>query len=234
MAKVERGRMKLGRIYVQEFDDQDIYFKPESFTNNGVKGLQYTVYYGRKTAGKNPKQITVSNIDMDLWVTVDRPEIDVLRKLKATDEGVNPLRKIIREELRLLKEWFPGKEEFRVIEDFYKQQRNIYSDAADAGIYSDSSVDNKIKNALKKLQKLHGSKQQKWSSGASVTIFVPVEEDEGYYSGMVLTVSKNNDQRLSKTGLNNSKKAASFWSIEISREMIKPTEAKRKYGYKHG
>lgn len=79
---VPRGGMKVGQIYTQKIENSDLFFKPTDTTNNGVKGILYTVYHGKKIAGKNPKKDSVVNIDMDLWSTADNVSSDIKRKLE--------------------------------------------------------------------------------------------------------------------------------------------------------
>ena len=88
LIEVSRGSMKSGKTYTQTFDNGDtLYFRPSDTTNNGVKGMLYTVYAGRKIAGKNPKKYSVTNTDMDLWSDASNVPSNVESKLKM--ESIN-------------------------------------------------------------------------------------------------------------------------------------------------
>jgi hypothetical protein len=131
---------------------------------------------------------------------------------------------------KILKEWFPGKEEFREIEDLYKQQKQIYNDAADAGLMFTPELDNKIKRILNELRSVYGGKASKWFQGSSYTVFIPIEHNERdikKFDGVEIVVSLNLDKKL-KTVYR--KESDRFYSIEINKVSgITQDEAKRKY-----
>ena len=80
--KLSRGGMKTGETYIQKLSDSDLYFSPTEKTNNGVKGTLFTVYHGKKVAGKNPKSYSVPDTYMDLWSTADNVSSTISSKLK--------------------------------------------------------------------------------------------------------------------------------------------------------
>ena len=85
------NNMEMGKIYKQILSDMDLYFKPTEKTNSGVTGLLYTVYFGQKLAGKNPKKYSVQNVDMKLWSDAKMIPKPVSNKLSE-----NSLRLMIR------------------------------------------------------------------------------------------------------------------------------------------
>lgn len=141
------------------------------------------------------------------------------------------LRSLIREQAKqMLKEWFPHKEEFRMFEDLYEQQEQIYYDAADVGITPQHKDFSKIKPALQDMVNTYGSKNFKWSGGGTVSIFVPIEMDGDNISGYELKVSFNKDSKL-KTIYK--KPYDAFFSIDnLERIMISKKDAASKYNYK--
>jgi hypothetical protein len=138
------------------------------------------------------------------------------------------------EKLTMLLEWFPNKEELIFFEELAKKQQRIYPDAADYGILlnrygiqinrygiqTGGNLKDQARNNLMKLMTSYGYKQDKWSNGTTTKIFIPIEIDEGLYSGETLIVSFNK--------LGNKE----FLSVDIGRVALTKDQAKERWGAK--
>ena len=137
---------------------------------------------------------------------------------------------------KILKEWFPNKEEVYEFEQLAKQQERIYNDAADMGLRWTPKLASKIKSLLTTLKKTYGGRATKWgdsnTGGASYVIFIPIEHSDyerGKYNGELIKVSLNMDPKLRHIYHH---KTNRFFDIDISRTTILPQDAEKKYGSK--
>lgn len=124
-----------------------------------------------------------------------------------------------------IKEWSPEKESLIYFEELAKRQKRIYPDAVDSGVLLDTDDGVKTEEAraeIKKLLNVYGGKIVKYHGGSSTEIFIPFEEDEGQMSGVVLSVSYNNDPA----------RKLSFLSIDITRKAMSEKDAKKNYNFK--
>lgn len=114
---------------------------------------------------------------------------------------------------------FPGKEELVDLEQIAKRQKRVYPDAIDVGIVLDKSNKKKIKPVWAELQKLYGATITKYGTGQMTEIFVPVEMDGPYVSGIIVTLIYSNDKPRNMEVL----------SISFKRDNLKPDAVGKKY-----
>ena len=89
--------------------------------------------------------------------------------------------------------WVPCQEEMIEIEQLAKRQKRLFPDAADVGYW----VANEnapwlilLRAATRELTKCHGSKIYKTPLLSTVSIFIPIEHDEGLISGEVIEITR--------------------------------------------
>ena len=93
---------------------------------------------------------------------------------------------------------FPCKEEVIVLEKLAKKQYQIYPDAADYGIEMEKINVPHIRQIIQNIKDVFGNKEYKfketkWTHGKEVIFNIPIEEDEGYFFGLKLKLTYNND-----------------------------------------
>jgi len=125
------------------------------------------------------------------------------------EHGIYPEPALLRKQA-----FIPGKEALVVLEDFNKDQKQIYPDAADTGIVTKDKegtyqeVDAKIQKALDELLEIYKADISEYTGGKHWEIFIPVEEDGKYLAGYYVSVSKNTDKA----------RGIEFFSIDIMHE----------------
>lgn len=117
---------------------------------------------------------------------------------------------------------FPCKEEFIQFEKLEARQRQIYPDAADAGIPLAEVDAPALRHALNEMLKVFKKPEydydaQQWgdgrTGGRSVEFFIPIEYDEGMEVGYKFRVAFCIDKKINGGG---------FISIDIARRSRQP------------
>jgi len=95
---------------------------------------------------------------------------------------------------------FPAKENLIYFEELAKKQTQIYQDACDAGVdLTLHPVKDEARENLMALMEIYKYKLVKpqharypydtdWTKCSTTTLFIPFEKDEGYFSGIELTI----------------------------------------------
>ena len=173
MNEISRGGMKIGKIYIQTFDNGDkLYFRPTSNTNNGVKGILYTDYAGRKLAGKNPKKYSVTDIDMNLWSDVSKVPPNIESKLKENkQQGENKMKIKLSELKQMIKEVIKEETEYQ---KFFKGALEKF------GAKSPADLGDKKKEFFDYVDKnWHGSEEAPEEKGTAQEVLEPVSPASG-------------------------------------------------------
>ena len=97
-----------------------------------------------------------------------------------------------------------GREQLVVLEEFAKKQEQIYPDACDWGYrWIEGPIGmqevNRLRDAVAELVKIFKTKAGKWgdnqNGGKYAQFFVPYEQDEGQYSGVLVTVTTSFERK---------------------------------------
>lgn len=114
--------------------------------------------------------------------------------------------------------FFPGKEEFIFLEEQMRRQKQIYNDAADAGVAMNTTNREQFRHAIKELLKNFKSTRNEVGKKTdphycwSVSFFIPIEMDEGMTVGYRVEFSYIRD---SKTPSRMNKQETEWASIDI-------------------
>lgn len=116
---------------------------------------------------------------------------------------------------------FPCKEELVRFERLEERQRQIYSDAADAGIVLGDLSEEKLNAMRSDLNEMltvfkkpkYDYRADNWHGGRSVEFFIPIEMDEGMEHGYKFRVAFCRDAKVRGGG---------FISIDIIRSSRHP------------
>jgi hypothetical protein len=100
-----------------------------------------------------------------------------------------------------------GREHLIYFEKLEAQQKRIFPDACDYGLWVNSEeFKNNVRERCRELNKDFKSKSDKWEFGASWSCKIPYEMEDGNWSGVKLTVS-----------LNKTRRGKEFFTIDINR-----------------
>jgi hypothetical protein len=125
---------------------------------------------------------------------------------------------------------FPHKEDLIVIEQLLPLQKLIHDDAEDFGILIRDTRPGDLdpaREALKRLKDFYGCVTHKWgdtdsSYGRMLSLFIPIEEDEGLWAGTVVTATFNHD----------SSRRLDYVSFSVHAARMSESEAQHAYGSK--
>jgi hypothetical protein len=110
----------------------------------------------------------------------------------SDDENINDIAFVMGGRIASVqkKAWIPGKEEYKYFEDLESRQERIWPDAADSGVLMNEERDLTVaRTNIKKLLSIYKTKIDKGpNKDTTTTIFIPFEQDEGYYVGVKMTI----------------------------------------------